>query len=59
LSIYSQLREPVPITTRMAVLTDGVGDNAGCVACTDTTARLALASPRADDRDSGGLRIDR
>ncbi len=59
LSRWSWLNEPAPIPTRVAVLIDGVGDNAGCVACNDTTVRLALAAPRADDRDSRGLRIDR
>jgi len=59
LSRWSMLNEPVPIPTRIAVLLNGVGDNAGCVACNDTTVRLALAAPRADDRDSSGLRIDR
>ena len=51
LSRWSYLNEPAPIPTRIAAGIAGVGDNAGCVACNDTTARLALAAPRADDRD--------
>lgn len=51
LSRWSHLNEPAPIPTRIATRIAGVGDNAGCVACNDTTARLALAAPRADDRD--------
>ena len=57
LSRWSMLNEPVPIPTRIALLLDGVGDNAGCVACNDTTVRLALAAPRADDRDSGSAAV--
>lgn len=59
LSRWSYLTEPAPIPTRIAALLHGVGDNAGCVACNDTTVRLALAAPRADDRDGGGVRLSR
>ena len=54
LSRWSTLNKPAPIVARVATRFVGVGDNAGCVGCNDTTARLALLAPRADDRDSGG-----
>lgn len=50
LSRWSKLEEPLPISTRIADAGRNVGDNAECGTCNDTTARLALAAPRADDR---------
>lgn len=50
LSQWSFLQEPEPITTGVTSLIAGVGDNAGCAACSEKTARLALLAPRADDR---------
>lgn len=59
LSQWSFLQEPEPITTRITALVAGVGDNAGCVACIEKTARLALPAPRADDRSDRGTRAVR
>jgi hypothetical protein len=56
LSRYSFLREPVPPTTMTA---HGVGDNAACAACSDSTARLALLVARADARDGGRVVVAR
>lgn len=58
LSQWSFLQEPA-ITKSVAAQTAGLSDNAGCVACNETTARLALAAPRADDRNGRGTRAIR
>lgn len=50
LSRWSYLTEPEPIPASIATRIAGVGDNAGCVACNDTIARLALPASRADGR---------
>lgn len=49
LSRYSFLVDPAPISTSVVA----VGDNAGCAACSDSNARLALLASRADARDGG------
>jgi len=56
LSRWSLLQEPAPLGTSMAARIAGVGDNAQRVACTETTARLALPAPSADDRSEPGVR---
>ena len=48
LSRYSFLNDLAPASTGIA----SVGDNGGCAACSDSTARLALLVSRADARDS-------
>lgn len=57
LSPWSFLQEPEPLTTQATSLIAGLGDNAGCAAFNDKTARLALAAPRADDRGDRGTRL--
>lgn len=58
-SRWSQLQEPAPLGTSIAARIAGVGDNHGCVACNETTARLALPAPRADVRDGSGSTLTR
>lgn len=55
LSRYSFLREPAPVT----MTARGVGDNAACAACSDSTARLALLVARADAGDGRSVSLAR